>query len=310
MPTPPRRLARLLRRPLAAGCAPVVGVGLAFGCSAVNPAAKPAAIAETLTGARAQVPTTARKPGGVQPALRVGPFVFLADAPLEAADPLFRELEDLPERVQRELRLPAGNTLVQVYLFESQERYEAYMRERYPSLAARRAYFVSDGKRGTATEELSVYTWMGEHLRTDLRHELTHAVLHTVLAGVPLWLDEGLAGFFEQPEANDGLNPDHLDKLRRGPFAPDLARLENMRNVADMERPEYREAWAWVHFCLRGDDRARAALHDYLQQLRANPAPGPLLPRLRAAVADPRASPGRTPGPAAAPGGAVGERPA
>ena len=40
---------------------------------------------------------------------------------------------------------------------------------------------------------------MGDHLRTDLRHELTHALLHGVLKDVPLWLDEGLAGFFELP---------------------------------------------------------------------------------------------------------------
>ena len=282
---------RLVRRskPLAWAVGSVA-LSLAAGCSAIGPAGKPTPLAETLTGARAQVPTATKKPGGVQPALRVGQFVFYADVPLEPSDPLFRELDELPERIQRELRLPAGNNIVQVYLFDSQEKYESYMRDRFPWLPARRAYFVSDGKRPNAAEDLQVYTWMGEHLRTDLRHELTHAILHTVLAGVPLWLDEGLAGFFEQPPANDGLNPDHLDKLRRGGFTPDLARLENVKLVADMEKPEYREAWAWVHFCLRGDDRARAVLHDYLQQLRANPAPGLLSPKLRAAVTDPKAS--------------------
>ena len=286
-----RAFPRLVRRPTVVVWA-VGGLSLsvAVGCSAINPAGKPSPLADTLTGARAQVPTATKKPGGVQPALRVGQFVFYADVPLEPSDPLFRELEDLPERIQRELRLPAGNNIVQVYLFETQDKYESYMRDRFPWLPARRAYFVSDGKRPNAAEDLQVYTWMGEHLRTDLRHELTHAILHTVLAGVPLWLDEGLAGFFEQPPANDGLNPDHLDKLRRGAFAPDLARLEGVKLVADMEKPEYREAWAWVHFCLRGDDRARAALHDYLQQLRTNPAPGPLLPKLRAGVTDPKAS--------------------
>ncbi len=267
-----------------------LALSLAVGCSAISPAGKPTPLAETLSGARAQVPTATKKPGGVQPALRVGQFVFYSDVALEPTDPLFRELDELPERIQRELRLPAGNNIVQVYLFDTQEKYESYMRDRFPWLPARRAYFVSDGKRPNAAEDLQVYTWMGEHLRTDLRHELTHAILHTVLAGVPLWLDEGLAGFFEQPPANDGLNPDHLDKLRRGGFTPDLARLENVKLVADMEKPEYREAWAWVHFCLRGDDRARLVLHEYLQQLRTNPAPGLLSPKLRAGVTDPKAS--------------------
>ena len=39
-------------------------------------------------------------------------------------------------------------------------------------------------------------------LAVDLRHETTHAVLHGLLPMVPLWLDEGLAEYFEAPEAN------------------------------------------------------------------------------------------------------------
>ncbi|GIT30210.1 MAG: hypothetical protein Ct9H300mP1_22560 [Planctomycetaceae bacterium] len=31
----------------------------------------------------------------------------------------------------------------------------------------------------------------------DLRHEFTHGVLHSSLKRVPLWLDEGLAEYFE-----------------------------------------------------------------------------------------------------------------
>ena len=57
-----------------------------------------------------------------------------------------------------------------------------------------------------------------------------------------------------------------------------------------MEKPEYREAWAWTHFLLRGDPQARAALLDYVQELRTNPTPGPLLPKLQAAYPDPAAA--------------------
>lgn len=236
-----------------------------------------------------QAPTqsTPKRPGGVHPPLRVSRFVFFADVPLNGNDTVFRELEELPDQLQRELRIPAENAVVQVYLFEDQEKYEAYMRDRFPRLPARRAYFIADQRRPGSADELQVYTWLGEHLRTDLRHELTHALLHGSLKGVPLWLDEGLAGFFEQPPASDGVNPDHLEKVRKGPFLPDLARLEKVTEVQHMEKPEYREAWAWVHFLLRGDPAARNVLLAYLQQLRENPNPGPLLPLLRAAVPDP-----------------------
>jgi hypothetical protein len=60
-----------------------------------------------------------------------------------------------------------------------------------------------------------------------------------------------------------------------------------MEQVKQMEKPEYREAWAWVHFMLRGDPAARKVLLDYIHQLRTNPEPGPLLPRLKEAIPDP-----------------------
>jgi hypothetical protein len=176
--------------------------------------------------------------------------------------------------------------MVQVFLFDTQEHYERYMQKNYRTLQPRRAYFISKPGAGR-TEELLVYTWMGEHVATDLRHELTHALLHSVLKDVPIWLDEGLAGYFELPPGQDGVNPQHLDALTRSAFHPDLARLEKLTQVAQMEKPEYREAWAWVHLMLRSGPVAKKVLLEYLQTLRTDPKPGPLLPKLRDAVPDP-----------------------
>ena len=121
---------------------------------------------------------------------------------------------------------------------------------------------------------------MGEHLRLDLRHELTHALLNGGLAAVPLWLDEGLASFFEQPPSADGINYEHLDKLTKTPSLANLPRLESIKLVQDMGKDEYREAWAWTHTMLRGDAQMRAVLLDYLQMLRTEPEPGSLYARL------------------------------
>src|SRR5262245_14596396 len=234
-------------------------------------------------------PPPATLPG--KHATRRGHYVFYHDFELDKADPLLAELEALPDQVFGELRLPPTNTVIQVFLFDTQDRYERYMfapkTGRYRNLPSRRAYFVAEPRAGGAGDDLKVFTWMGDHLRTDLRHELTHALLHGVLKDVPLWLDEGLAGFFELPPANDGVNPQHLEILRRGPFQPNLARLERIEQVKDMEKPEYREAWAWVHLMLRGEPEARKVLQDYLQALRGNSNPGPLLTQLRDVLPDP-----------------------
>jgi hypothetical protein len=217
--------------------------------------------------------------------LRVSQYAICADFELNPNDPLFRELEVLPLQIQSELKLPSGNSVIQVYLFESQELYEAYMTARYPKLPIRRAYFIAEPRASTG-DDLLVYTWMGDHFRTDLRHELTHAVLHSVLKTVPLWLDEGLAGFFELPPVQDGWNAAHAEAIRKSVFQPDLARLEQMNKVSQMEKPEYRESWAWVHLMLRGPRKANDALLTYLNELQSNSNATPLLPKLKEALSE------------------------
>ncbi|MFL5328454.1 MAG: hypothetical protein ACJ8C4_06025 [Gemmataceae bacterium] len=216
--------------------------------------------------------------------LRVSQYMFFADFELKRDDPLFAELSDLREQVVRDLQLPTAESAIQVYLFEDRERYEAFMRERYPDLPKRRAFFVAQPRTVGGTDELLVFTFWGDRVKQDLRHELTHALLHSVLKDVPLWLDEGLAEFFELPPGSDGVNPKHLDELRKSPASPDLAKLEQLTQVAQMSPTEYREAWAWVHLMLRGSPPARQVLLAYLQQLRVTSNPGPLALKLAPAV--------------------------
>ena len=240
-------------------------------------------------------PQTAEKPG--QPAkepalaapskhaLRVSQFVFLYDFDLKRDLPIFKELSDLREQVYKELSLPPAGTVVQVYLFEDRERYERFMKSKYPDLPRRRAFFVAQPHGVGGPEDLLVYTYWGDRIQEDLRHELTHALLHSVLRDVPLWLDEGLAEYFELPPERQGINAQHLDHLRHnpnGPFQPNLARLEALEQVKQMTPAEYREAWAWVHLMLRSRPEGRSVLLGYLHQLRTNPNPGPVQPRLAA----------------------------
>jgi hypothetical protein len=268
----------------------VVGLlALPTGCESLRPerqqepTARSAEAAETPPPAP---PTPATLPG--KHATRRGYYVFYHDFEWDTSDPLFADLESLPDQVFGELKLPPGNSVIQVFLFDTQDRYERFMWAKYKDrLPPRRAYFLQEPRLGGFGDDLMVLTWMGDHLRTDLRHELTHALLHGTLKDVPLWLDEGLASYFELPPGHAGVNAQHLDVLRRGPFQPDLVRLEKLEKVKQMEKPEYREAWAWVHLMLRGDPATRRVLHEYLQSLRTNPNPGPLLPRLREVLPNP-----------------------
>jgi hypothetical protein len=267
------------RCPLAYGLALVAAaLALVPGCHAfrldTTPPGPP--LADTRAGA----------PG--KKTFRVSQFVFYADFDVDRNLPLFSELADLREQVYRDLRLPSANTVVQVYLFETRERYEQFMKAKYPKLPQRRAFFVAQPRAVGAGEDLLVYTFWGERIQEDLRHELTHALLHSVLETVPLWLDEGLAEYFEVPPGWKGVNYQHLERLRQGggaaAFHPDLARLERMDQVDQMRPAEYREAWAWVHFMLHGNPDAKQILVTYLQELRRTSTPPAVRPRLAAVV--------------------------
>jgi hypothetical protein len=218
---------------------------------------------------------------------RVPPFLFLSDFEIKRDQPLFAELAGLRDQVYKELQLPPGTAVVQVYLFEDRDRYERFMQVRYPDLPRRRAFFVAQPRGLAGEESLLVYTFWGSRIQQDLRHELTHALLHSVLREVPLWLDEGLAEYYELPAENRGVNATHVAHLRQGGFTPNLARLESLKEVGQMGPPEYREAWAWVHLLLKSRPEAKAALVAYLRELRGGGSPPPLGPRLAAVFAEP-----------------------
>jgi hypothetical protein len=216
---------------------------------------------------------------------RISQFVFQADFDVQRNLPIFQELANLREQVYQDLQLPPSTTLVKVQLFEDRERYERFMQAKYPDLPKRRAFFVAQPHAIGGGEDLLVYTYWGDRIQQDLRHELTHALLHSVLKDVPLWLDEGLAEYYEMPAGWKGINPEHLKHLcgdTNPPFHPDLARLEEFSEVQQMTPAEYREAWAWVHLMLGSDAEAKRVLCGYLRELRTNSKPGALRPRLAA----------------------------
>ena len=139
--------------------------------------------------------------------------------------------------------------------------------------------FVKGGGAGT------VYAFRGPELAVDVRHESTHGLLHAMLPMVPLWLDEGLAEYFEAPADRRAVGNPHQDALRwnlRLGRPPRLPRLESRHDLSEMSAGDYRDAWAWVHFMLHGPPEARDELVRFLADIRDGAAPGQLSTRLEA----------------------------
>ena len=189
---------------------------------------------------------------------------------------LLEELRTLRTVVTRKLGLPISDEPIHVYLFSNADKFEAFMRFKHPDLPRRRAFFVE------TDTQLDVYAYWGDRVAEDLRHEVVHGYLHAVVPNLPLWLDEGLAEYFEVPRGQVGLNRAHLDQFD-GDWQPDLARLEQLHSTGEMSQAEYAESWAWVHYLLESDPRHQQILHDYLQQLMGSSQPPPLSVALRQA---------------------------
>jgi len=205
-------------------------------------------------------------------------LIVLSDFKLGQDHELFQDLIKLREDVAETLNIPLNSEQVTVYLFTNQEEYRDYLDTTYPGLPPRRAYFVGTPK------ELAVYTFWGERIQEDLRHEFTHGLLHASLKTVPLWLDEGLAEYFEVAGNTPGqINRDHASRLTtalNNGWKPDMKRLEQLEKVSQMQRVDYQEAWAWVHFMLNSTPESRDTLLIYLSELRTNEKPEVLSTRL------------------------------
>lgn len=184
---------------------------------------------------------------------------------------LLAELTTLRGDVLHRLELAGSDEPIQVYLFEDEKRYRTFVSQRYPRAPLRRAFFTR------SDTVLRVFAHWGEQVATDLRHETTHAYIHSVLPEVPLWLDEGLAEYFETPRAARGFQIDHVRLLARrryeGTWLPSLQRLEQLDQSATMSQLDYAEAWLWTHFLLESEPGNHRLLVEQLRALEQDGQP-------------------------------------
>lgn len=205
------------------------------------------------------------------------PLVLHCQAAEVDQQQLTATLIDERRAIAVELGLPDATPPLHVYLFADRAGYEAHVAAKFPDFPSRRAIFVRD------RHELAVYAYSSEYLEEDLRHEATHGYLHAILPTLPLWLDEGLAEYYEILPEEPRVNLPHVALLaaqrRLQNWAPDLAALEQLSDAGAMTQLEYAESWLWVHWLLQtpGDSQV---LRSYLSDLQQGVANPPLSQRL------------------------------
>lgn len=217
---------------------------------------------------------------------QVGPFVIQATFPLQSYDPLFAELPELQRELTRTLGISPAKEPIYVYLFSDLDEYQAYTHRHFPRVPYRPALFILEG--GSP----GVYTYRKPDLHIDVRHECTHALLHAALPVVPLWLDEGLAKYFEVPAHERAFGHPYFNDLKwkwslRLGMVRTIESLEQREELTQMDAADYRCSWAWVHFMLHGPEAAHRTLVQYLAAYQEWEPAGKLSVRLAEAVPNP-----------------------
>jgi hypothetical protein len=200
-----------------------------------------------------------------------GRFAIRSEMPLSPTegDRLLDEMAQLQADVEHVLQLPNSGKPVQVNLFQSRGNYLKSLQPQFSQASNRSALYIQQHDGG------QIYLYRHPGYERDLRHECTHAVLHNVFRSLPLWLDEGLAEYFEMP-AGERLekNPQLLSVA--ADFADgqlvELEQLEQLDRIEEFQNAHYRASWAWTHFLLNGPPPIQQALREYLSQARSAPA--------------------------------------
>jgi len=212
-----------------------------------------------------------------------GPFVCRADFPLTGIESLLNDLARLQSDLLASLKIQPTTERIEIYLFHDESTYRRHLRHYFPEVPYRRALYVKRGGPGM------VLAYRSRQLPVDLRHECTHALLHAVLPMVPLWLDEGLAEYFELPPSQRAFGSPHLSGVRwrvRFGVLPQIGPLEKKGDLSEMDGSDYRDAWAWTHFMLQGPVEARDELARFFADIQASVPPGLLSQRLKRRIPD------------------------
>jgi hypothetical protein len=195
--------------------------------------------------------------------VRSGSFILFSNFPMTDNPPAVRCLQALERDLKQclDFRPPLDDNLVEVYILDDRNAFAHFLQFYYPELPPRRAFFLAQG------QDRVVYTYSSPRLEDDLRHEATHALLRGAFGDLPLWLDEGLAEYFE----SDLSQPDvvrarfeEIAKDLKGGWSPNLARLESLSDIRQLTPRDYREAWAWIHLFLNGPEPGKSLLMGYL----------------------------------------------
>ncbi|MBL8812027.1 MAG: hypothetical protein JNM43_17815 [Planctomycetaceae bacterium] len=213
----------------------------------------------------------AQQPGPWKVAERHGDAELYSEVAVDTRR-IWAEMDQLTEELDKTVSVQPNGKPIQIVIYASQQSYLRKLATQIPQARNRKAIYYRNG------DVSQVYVWNSRSLITDLRHEMTHVILHQHLPFLPLWIDEGLAEFFEETpaERTSSARISAVKWKARMGANPSLGDLESLPAAEEMDADAYRNSWAWCSFLLNESDESQKLLKDYLEQIHRGEAPGAL----------------------------------
>ena len=153
--------------------------------------------------------------------------------------------------------------VIEVFLFSNRDHLNQYVQESRPHYPSRRAFYVK------TNDAHRIYAFVDDKIETDLRHEITHVFVQAYPREIPLWLDEGLAEYFEVVNVANRVNQPHLDYLVQqkssGKWDINHDALCSNNDPITFSQANYAESWLWVHWMIR-QCKDRSTFSDVLKK--------------------------------------------
>ena len=184
------------------------------------------------------------------------------------------QFREVLRRVSPSLNLTPALPIV-VVVFDSQRSLEPFA----PLFDGRPIQLGGAYVGGTTAHFVALDVGRGAAAYPVVFHEFTHLFLRTTLADVPVWFNEGLAGFYETFElagnnrsATIGrANGPHVNALRERMLPLDellgVTQASPLYNEGDRRSIFYAQSWALTHYLMVGNPARARQLPAYLQAL-------------------------------------------
>ena len=233
---------------------------------------------------KASIPTTLSAQAWTSTKV-VGPFVCWGNFDLTEVEAELVSLSEVHRQLSEKLKLPPISEWIEVYVFHDNVSWREFLRRTYPKIPYRRAIFIKKkGERG------QLFVCRTEKFVVDVRHEGTHALLDATVSGVPEWLHEGLAEYFEVAPDDRLTGAEWFPETQRNAkfgISRKLTALEKFQSGMAMTNKDYRDSWAWVNFLLNGPPEVRGILPEMIADFARNGKAEPVSSRITKRIKNP-----------------------